>query len=63
VVDYPIHALLNRLIDSAERTGTYLAVLVVIGGAFWFLVGTLVAHTGRSLRQIFIAGRPATDRM
>lgn len=42
VFDYPVNAVLQPLINSAENLGTYLAALLVLGGVFWFIVGTLI---------------------
>jgi uncharacterized membrane protein len=61
VVDYPIHLALRPLINNAESIGTYLAALFMLGGAFWFIVGTLVTYACRAVRQLFIGGRPATN--
>jgi hypothetical protein len=62
IVDYPIHLVLRPFIDNVEQTGTYLAATIVLGGMFWFVVGTLVAYACRALRQIAIARRPAMKR-
>jgi hypothetical protein len=50
-VDYPIHLVLPPLIDSSQNTGIYLAVLLVLGGAFWFLVGAAVTYLFRAAKD------------
>lgn len=61
VVDYPIHLVLHPLINNVEDTGTYLAALLVLGGAFWFVVGLLVTYACRAARQLMFGGRPAAN--
>ena len=60
VVDYPIHLLLRPFIDNVEQTGTYLAATLVLGGAFWFTVGTLISYACRALRHMTVGRCPAT---
>src|SRR5262245_19820245 len=60
-IDYPIHLLLQPLINNQQSTGTYLAALLVLGGAFWFAVGTIVSYVSRQVTQTLI-GFPATTR-
>jgi hypothetical protein len=39
VGDYPVAAVLHPIFDGADRLGTYLATLLVVGGAYWFAIG------------------------
>jgi hypothetical protein len=61
VVDYPVHQVLRHLISIQESPGTYLAVLLVAGGAFWFALGTGVTYACRSARHLLFGGHPATN--
>lgn len=61
VIDYPIHQLLRPLINGTESTGTYLVVLAILGGAFWFAVGTAVTYVSRGARHLFLPRRPAAN--
>lgn len=63
VFDYPVHLILHPFIDNVAQTGTYLAATLVIGGAFWFAIGTLAAHACRWVRRSPICRRPAHSRV
>lgn len=61
IVDYPIHVVLRPLINNFEHTGTYLALLLVLGGAFWFVVGMFVTYACRVARQLMFGRQPAAN--
>jgi hypothetical protein len=48
IVDYPFHLLLRPLIDGSEYVGTYLVAILVLGGVFWFIVGSIVTYIIRA---------------
>jgi len=52
LADYPIHVLLAPIIDNTNQLGTYLAVLAVVGGGFWFAIGTFVGQLFRMLCRL-----------
>ena len=58
--DFPIHVVLHPFIDNAQQTGTYLAALLVLGGAFWFAIGWLVSHAFRRVCQFVGRNRAVT---
>jgi hypothetical protein len=49
LADFPIHLLLHPLFDGVEQTGSYLAALLVIGGAYWFAMGSLIEFAWRQV--------------
>jgi hypothetical protein len=59
VFDYPIHVILHPLIDNVGHTGNYLAATLVLGGAYWFAIGTFAAQVSRWVRRLPIWRRPA----
>jgi len=61
VVDYPIHLVLHPVSNNVEHTGTYLAALLVLGGAFWFVLGMLVTYACRAARQLMFGRQPAAN--
>jgi uncharacterized membrane protein len=61
VIDYPIHVILQPLIDNVEQTGTYLAATLALGGTFWFGVGSIITFAARMLHHIMLGYRPATN--
>lgn len=56
--DYPIHLILHPFIDNVAQTGTYLVATLVLGGAFWFAIGTLASHVFRWVGRLPIWRRP-----
>ncbi len=60
-IDAPVLWLLNAWFQNSERVGTNLAVVFLLGGAFWFVVGTLVTYTCRGVRHLFVGGRQAAN--
>ena len=52
VGDYPVAALLHPIFDGTERLGTYLATLLVVGGAYWFGIGTIMTYAWRGIRRL-----------
>jgi hypothetical protein len=52
VGDYPVAAVLHPIFDGTERLGTYLAALLVIGGAYWFCIGTIMTYAWRGIRWL-----------
>jgi hypothetical protein len=53
-IDYPIHLVLQPLINNQQSIGTYLAATLVLGGAFWFAMGTIVTYVCRQMKHTFI---------
>jgi len=43
IADYPLHLALRPLVDITTRTGTYLFVLLIGGGLFWYCIGVLLS--------------------
>lgn len=62
VVDYPIHLVLAPLVNLAQNTGNYLASLLLVGGAFWFVVGSLISFAVRASLHYFASTRAASTR-
>lgn len=60
-IDYPIHLVLQPFINNQQSIGNYLVATPVLGGAFWFAVGSIVTYGCRQLKNVFI-GSPATMR-
>jgi hypothetical protein len=60
-IDAPIHWLLRPLIDVGQLPGTYLAATMVLGGLFWFALGSLLSFVGRGLRHLLGRSRQVTD--
>ena len=52
VGDYPVAALLHPIFDGTERLGTYLATLLIVGGAYWFSIGTVITYAWRGIRRL-----------
>jgi hypothetical protein len=61
VFDYPIHLVLHAFVDLGQHTGTYLASLLVLGGAFWFACGWLVSHAFRAVWQWVVLSQPVRN--
>lgn len=61
VADYPLLQLLQPIFHNVDRPGTFLAVLLVLGGAYWFALGMLVTCACRGVRNLFISSRPVAN--
>jgi hypothetical protein len=61
IVDYPIHMLLQPLFRGGDNTGSYLATLLVVGGAYWFALGTVTSYGIRTIRGIHVCRRRAAN--
>jgi hypothetical protein len=59
LADYPIHLLLQPLFDRVDQTGSYLAALLVVGGAYWFAIGAIIEFAGRRLLRLLLGRRSA----
>ncbi|MFO0789361.1 MAG: hypothetical protein U0805_07885 [Pirellulales bacterium] len=52
LADYPLHVPLSLAIN-AQSVGTYLASLLVVGGVYWFAIGTTITWIWRYARRWF----------
>jgi hypothetical protein len=50
-IDIPLRFVLEPLINTADGPANYLAALMVLGGAFWFVVGTAVTYIVRAAKR------------
>ena len=62
VVDYPIHMLLQPLFQGGDNLGSYLTTLFVLGGAYWFAIGTMLTHVLRTARKLLIGNERRMTR-
>jgi hypothetical protein len=61
VFDYPIHLVLHEFVNMGQQIGTYLATLLVLGGAFWFSVGWLISRACRAILHMASSRQPITN--
>jgi hypothetical protein len=57
IADYPIAAALHPLLDGSERLGNYLVTLLIVGGAYWFAIGSLATYAWRGVGRVSVKRR------